>query len=174
MTARDLHRHTAAHLEATVECAIQFKLANGEPVSYGEAYLAIPEIGYVRHRDRMQGRGRWDARNRIFRCIVRCPECTSDACNRRMWYMLDYHDSHLCEDCKDTRRDRERQGRRPYRPEGQPLEPSFPRARESSPAIPLGDREDRPLPLLDNPPGDLREIGDLEGDADGTLYYTPT
>ena len=35
----------------------------------------VPEIGYVRCRSsEMTGRGRWDARNEIFRCVILCPK----------------------------------------------------------------------------------------------------
>ena len=45
--------------------------------------------------------GHWDPDNAIFRCAMVCPACRARACNRRMWYKLDDHDSHLCDFCKD-------------------------------------------------------------------------
>ena len=45
--------------------------------------------------------GHWDPDNAIFRCAMICPACRARACNRRMWYKLDDHDSHLCDSCKD-------------------------------------------------------------------------
>ena len=45
--------------------------------------------------------GHWDPDNAIFRCAMVCPACRARACNRRMWYKLDDHDSHLCDSCKD-------------------------------------------------------------------------
>ena len=66
----------------------------------GETELpAIPDIGYIRWKSRIQGRGRWDSRNDIFRCIVLCPRCGEDSCNRRMWYAIDGHMDHLCRHC---------------------------------------------------------------------------
>ena len=45
--------------------------------------------------------GGWDEDNAIFRCCVICPICHTRPCNRRMWWRLDDHDSHACDDCKD-------------------------------------------------------------------------
>ena len=45
--------------------------------------------------------GHWDPDNAIFRCAMVCTSCRARACNRRMWYKLDDHDSHLCDSCKD-------------------------------------------------------------------------
>ena len=45
--------------------------------------------------------GHWDPDNAIFRCAMVCTACRARACNRRMWYKLDDHDSHLCDSCKD-------------------------------------------------------------------------
>ena len=48
--------------------------------------------------------GHWDPDNAIFRCAMVCTACRARACNRRMWYKLDDHDSHLCHSCKDWQR----------------------------------------------------------------------
>ena len=61
--------------------------------------VRIPDTGFIRYRPGIQGRGRWDGRNDIFRCIVLCESCNARGCNMRMWYQLDNHDSHLCESC---------------------------------------------------------------------------
>ena len=63
------------------------------------SYVRIPERGFINHRYGIQGRGRWDGHNQIFRCIVVCQRCHASECNKRMWYQLDNHDSHLCERC---------------------------------------------------------------------------
>ena len=61
------------------------------PLFGGELMPVIPEIGYVRHRngDMEIGRGRWDTKNDIFRCIILCPACNQDTCNQRMWTMYE-------------------------------------------------------------------------------------
>ena len=57
----------------------------------------VPEIGYVRCRSgEMTGRGRWDAKNEIFRCVILCPKCEGDSCNQRMWTVFEQHGSHRC------------------------------------------------------------------------------
>ena len=61
--------------------------------------VRIPDMGFINHRPGIQGRGRWDGRNDIFRCIVICEDCGASECNKRMRYQLDNHDSHLCERC---------------------------------------------------------------------------
>ena len=38
----DMHRNLGVHLDNVVECSINHKLANGRPVTHGEAWLAIP------------------------------------------------------------------------------------------------------------------------------------
>ena len=63
------------------------------------SYIRIPERGFINHRYGIQGRGRWDGHNQIFRCIVVCQICNASKCNKRMWYQLDNHDSHMCERC---------------------------------------------------------------------------
>ena len=45
--------------------------------------------------------GHWGPDHAIFRCAMVCTACRARACNRRMWYKLDDHDSHLCDSCKD-------------------------------------------------------------------------
>ena len=57
----------------------------------------LPDTGFSRYRHGIQGRG--DGRNDIFRCTVLCESCNANECNKRMWYQLDNHDSHLCESC---------------------------------------------------------------------------
>ena len=66
--------------------------------------------------------GHWDPDNAIFRCAMVCTSCRARACNRRMWYKLDDHDSHLCDSCKDyqrwgsrTAQPNQRKGGRPQR-----------------------------------------------------------
>ena len=68
------------------------------------SYVRIPERGFINYRYGIQGRGRWDGRNDIFRCIVICQRCNASECNKRMWYQIDNHTSHMCEVCL---RDRE-------------------------------------------------------------------
>ena len=63
------------------------------------ASVRIPERGFINHRYGIQGRGRWDGHNQIFRYIVVCQICNASECNKRMWYQLDNHDSHMCERC---------------------------------------------------------------------------
>ena len=43
----DMHRNLGVHLDNVVECAIHHKLANGHVVTHGDAWLAIPDIGYA-------------------------------------------------------------------------------------------------------------------------------
>ena len=63
------------------------------------SYIRILERGFINHGYGIQGRGRWDGHNQIFRCIVVCQTCNASECNKRMWYQLDNHDSHMCERC---------------------------------------------------------------------------
>ena len=65
----------------------------------------VPELGFVRHRrtGRMTGRGRWDRKNEIFRCIILCPTCDQDVCNQRMWTVYDDHDTHDCRRCHEDK-----------------------------------------------------------------------
>ena len=63
------------------------------------SYVRIPERGFINYRYGIQGRGRWDGRNDIFRCIVICQRCNASECNKRMWYQIDNHSSHMCEVC---------------------------------------------------------------------------
>ena len=63
------------------------------------SYVRIPERGFINYRYGIQGRGRWDGRNDIFRCIVICQRCNASECNKRMWYQIDNHNSHMCETC---------------------------------------------------------------------------
>ena len=79
---------------------VEDKLAPN-PLFGGELMPVIPEIGYVRHRrgDMEIGRGRWDTKNDIFRCIIPCPACNQDTCNQRMWTMYEGHSPHLCKGC---------------------------------------------------------------------------
>ena len=51
----------------------------------------IPHNGSIIFEDGLTGRGRYDTHNQIFRCIVRCPRCRADMCNRRVWFALDNH-----------------------------------------------------------------------------------
>ena len=62
-------------------------------------YVRIPERGFINYRHGIQGRGRWDGHNWIFRCIVICQRCNASECTKRNWYQLDNHDSHMCERC---------------------------------------------------------------------------
>ena len=50
--------------------------------------VRIPDTGFIRYRYGIQGRGRWDGRSDIFRCIVICENCDASECNKRMWYQL--------------------------------------------------------------------------------------
>ena len=61
--------------------------------------VRIPDTGFIRYRRGIQGRGRWDGHIDIFRCIVLCRNCHASECNKRMWYKLDNHESHLGETC---------------------------------------------------------------------------
>ena len=60
------------------------------------SYVRIPERGFINFRYGIQGRGRWDGRNDIFRCIDICQRCNASECNKRMWYQIDNHTSHMC------------------------------------------------------------------------------
>ena len=60
----------------------------------------IPEIGSIIFEEGLTGRGRYDTLNQIFRCVVRCPHCRADMCNRRMWFALDNHSQHYCRGCQ--------------------------------------------------------------------------
>ncbi len=60
----------------------------------------IPDVGSIVFVDGLSGRGRWDTRNEIFRCVVRCPHCRYDLCNRRMWWSLDNHPQHFFKRCQ--------------------------------------------------------------------------
>ena len=51
--------------------------------------VRIPEKGFINYRPGIQGRGRWDGHNSIFRCIVIRQRCGDSECNKRMWYQLD-------------------------------------------------------------------------------------
>ena len=66
----------------------------------GSLMPLVPEIGYVRCRSgEMTGRGRWDAKNEIFRCVILCPECEGDSCNQRQWTVYEQHGNHRCKTC---------------------------------------------------------------------------
>ena len=66
----------------------------------GSLMPIVPEIGYVRCRSgEMTGRGRWDARNEIFRRVILCPKCEGDSCNQRQWAVCEQHRSRLCKSC---------------------------------------------------------------------------
>ena len=84
------------NLGMVVERTINHKLASRQEVTHGEAWLAIPDVGYIRRRENITGRGPWDTRNMIFRCVVRCSVWQNDVCNQRM---LDDRASHLCDSC---------------------------------------------------------------------------
>ena len=60
----------------------------------------IPHVGSIIFQEGLTGRGRYDTHNQIFRCIVRCPHCRADMCNRRMWFALDNHPQHYCRGCQ--------------------------------------------------------------------------
>ena len=46
---------------------------------------AVPYPLHIANDDEeVYGLGHWDANNMIFRCIVRCPNCHANFCNRRM------------------------------------------------------------------------------------------
>ena len=60
----------------------------------------IPNFGSISFEENITGRGRHDTHNEIFRCIIRCPYCRADMCNRRMWYALDNHPQHYCRGCQ--------------------------------------------------------------------------
>ena len=60
----------------------------------------IPEFGSTYFVEGLTGRGRYDTFNHIFRCIIRCPHCRADMCNRRMWFFLDNHPQHYCRKCQ--------------------------------------------------------------------------
>ena len=60
----------------------------------------IPDTGSIVFQDGLTGRGRYETLNQIFRCIVRCPRCRADLCNRRMWFALDNHPQHYCRGCQ--------------------------------------------------------------------------
>ena len=60
----------------------------------------IPNFGSIIFQDGLTGRGRYDTHNQIFRCIVRCPRCRADMCNRRMWFALDNRPQHSCRGCQ--------------------------------------------------------------------------
>ena len=60
----------------------------------------IPEIGSIIFEEGLTGRGRYDTLNQIFRCVVRCPHCRADMCNRRMWFALDNRPQHYCRRCQ--------------------------------------------------------------------------
>ena len=66
----------------------------------------VPVNRYVHAGERraVLGYGRWDSRNQIFRCVVLCPACRARACNRRMWWALDTHCPHFCDNCKRDNR----------------------------------------------------------------------
>ena len=59
---------------------------------------------YVECQFNTLGYGRWDGYTGIFRCIVVCPRCGAKACNRRMWWLLDTHWTHYCDQCKRAKR----------------------------------------------------------------------
>ena len=61
--------------------------------------VRILERGFINYRPGIQGRGRWDGFNSIFRCIVICQRCGESECDKRMWCQPDNHDSHMCERC---------------------------------------------------------------------------
>ena len=66
----------------------------------GSLMPIVPDIGYVRCRSgEMTGRGRWDAKNEIFRCVILCPKCEGDSCNQRMWTVYETHGAHRCKIC---------------------------------------------------------------------------
>ena len=56
----------------------------------------ITKIGSIVFEEGLTGRGRYDTLNQIFRCIVRCPRCRADMCNRRMWFAFDNRPQHYC------------------------------------------------------------------------------
>ena len=60
----------------------------------------IPHFGSVIFQDGLTGKTRYDTHNQLFRCIVRCPRCRADMCNRRMWFALDNHPQHYCRRCQ--------------------------------------------------------------------------
>ena len=94
--------------EATPTSAMMIRYAR-ETLPPGEAaglelasrmtLVRILDRGFISYRRGIQGRGRWDGRNDIFRCIMLCENCHASECNKRMWYQLDNHESHLCETC---------------------------------------------------------------------------
>ena len=177
---RDLHRHVETQLQRAVDCPTHHKLVTGRPVNHGDAFLAIPAIGYVRHADTITGRGRWDARNLIFRCVVQCPDCGKDACDRRVWYLLDNHPSHRCDACKrEAQRrsisNRARANLGAYMPHPASFPPATEASASSAPVPAIEDPQDRPA-ISDNLAHDLREIEDFNTQGEGggeTLYYTP-
>ena len=66
----------------------------------GSLMPIVPEIGYVRCRSgEMTGRGRWDAKNEIFRCVILCPKCEGDSYNQRQWTVYEQHGNHRCKAC---------------------------------------------------------------------------
>ena len=67
----------------------------------GETWVDMATARGSRDRPRSSS-GRRDGRSDIFRCIVLCENCNASECNKRMWYQLDNHQSHLCETCLRT------------------------------------------------------------------------
>ena len=151
--------------ERAVDCPIHRRLVAGNPVNYGEAFLAIPAIGYIRYANTITGRGRWDARNMIlFRCVVQRPDCGKAACNRRMWFLLDNHPTHKCDACgREAQRrsasSRARANLGAYMPNPASLPPAT-SASSSAPSLAaIENPEGRPLAISDDIPHDLQEIG---------------
>ena len=61
----------------------------------------IPNTGSIIFEEGLTGRGRYDTLSQIFRCIVRCPRCRADLCNRRMWFAFDNRPQHYCRGCQE-------------------------------------------------------------------------
>ena len=72
--------------------------ANSADARYSDwMQRAVPYPLHIANDDEeVYGLGHWDANNMIFRCIVRCPNCHANFCNRRMWWPLDDHDMRWC------------------------------------------------------------------------------